>query len=135
MPGRILRLTGSCIWSGDAVLLHSTDQLIIMPTVSDLLAYAKTQARIEACDYFHPRYARIEEIQAWRRDRATRDRARRRVLRGFPGRIASDKALVPGGYGCASRLVITADDIEYTAGQYSAVEIWPAVLDYFQRTN
>jgi hypothetical protein len=30
---------------------------------------------------------------------------------------------------------ITADGIEYTAGQYASREIWPAVLDYFNQTN
>jgi ATP-dependent DNA helicase RecQ len=40
-------------------------------TVSDLLAYASQQARIEAVDYFDPRYPRPDEISAWRRDRAS----------------------------------------------------------------
>ena len=103
-----------------------------MPTVSDLLAYAKSQARIESRDYFHPRYARAEEVQAWRNDRAKRDRARRLVLRSYPGRITSNAELVPGRYG---RLLISADGISYISGQYSPREIWSAVLEYFHQTN
>jgi hypothetical protein len=104
-------------------------------TVSDLLAYASQQARIEAVDYFHPRYPRPDEVSAWRRDRGSRDRDRRRVFRSFPGRIRSDAPLIPGSYGGARRLEITADVIEYTACQSSAQEIWPAVFDYFHQTN
>jgi hypothetical protein len=108
-----------------------------LPTVSDLLAYARQQARIESRDYFDPRpcYARADEIRAWRSDRSHRDRDRRRVFRTYPGRIASDAALIPGSYGIGRRLEITADGIDYTAGQYSAREIWPAVLAYFDATN
>jgi len=106
-----------------------------MATISDLLAYAKSQARIESRDYFHPRYARAEEVQAWRNDRAKRDRARRQVFRSFPGRIASNAELVPGEYGCHRRLAITVEGLDYTAGQYAPREIWRAVLDYFQQTN
>ena len=104
-------------------------------TVSDLLAYASQQARIEARDYFHPRYARPDEIRAWRNDRGHRDRDRRRVFRTFPGRIRSDAPLIPGSYGGARRLDITAVAIDYTACQYAAREIWPAVFDYFNQTN
>lgn len=104
-------------------------------TVSDLLAYASQQARIEAIDYFHPQHARTDEVRAWRNDRGHRDRDRRRVFRTFPGRIRSDAPLIPGSYGGARRLEITADVIDYTACQYAAREIWPAVFDYFQQTN
>lgn len=106
-----------------------------MATISDLLEYARQQARIESCDYFHPRYARADEVSAWHRDRSTRDRDRRRVFRNYAGRIASNGALVPGEYGGSRRLEITADGIDYTAGQYAALEIWPAVLAYFDATN
>lgn len=106
-----------------------------MPTVSDLLEYARQQARIEACDYFNPRYSRPEEVRAWRNDRGYRDRDRRRVFKTYPGRIKADGQLVPGSYGAHRRLEITADGIEYTAGQYAPREIWPAVLDYFNQTN
>jgi hypothetical protein len=105
-------------------------------TISDLLAYASQQARIEAVDYFDPRYPRPDEISAWRRDRGHRDRDRRRVFRSFCGRIRSGtEPLVTGSYGAHRRLEITPGAIDYTAGQYAAREIWPAVLDYFQQTN
>ena len=105
-------------------------------TVSDLLAYASQQARIEAVDYFDPRYPRPDEVSAWRRDRGHRDRDRRRVFRSFCGRIRSGtEPLVAGSYGAGRRLDITPDAIDYTAGQYAAREIWPAVLDYFEQTN
>ena len=105
------------------------------PTVSDLLEYARQQARIESRDYFHPRYASADEVRSWRNDRSHRDRDRRRVFRTYPGRIASNAALVPGSYGAGGRVEITADGIDYTAGQYAAREIWPAVLAYFDTTN
>jgi hypothetical protein len=104
-------------------------------TVSDLLAYASQQARIEARDYFDPRYARPDEVRAWRNDRGHRDRDRRRVFRTFPGRIRSDAPLVAGSYGAGRRLDVTPEAIDYTAGQYAAREIWPAIFDYFERTN
>ena len=105
-------------------------------TVSDLLAYASRQARIEAVDYFDPRYPRPDEVSAWRRDRGARDRDRRRVFRNFCGRTRSGaEPLVAGSYGAGRRLDITPEAIDYTAGQYAAREIWPAVLDYFEQTN
>jgi len=106
-----------------------------MPTVSDLLEYARQQARIESRDYFDRRYTRPSEVRAWRNDRGHRDRDRRRVFRTYPGRISLNAALVPGSYGHGRRLEITRDGIDYTAGQYAAREIWPAVLDYFNATN
>jgi hypothetical protein len=105
-------------------------------TVSDLLAYASLQARIERIDYFDPRYPRPDEVSAWRQDRSYRDRDRRRVFRSVCGRIRSGiEPLVAGSYGAGRRLDITPDAIDYTAGQYAAREIWPAVLDYFEQTN
>jgi len=106
-----------------------------MPTVSDLLEYARQQARIESRDYFDRRYARLNEVRAWRNDRGHRDRDRRRVFRTYPDRISADAALVPGSYGYGRRLEITRDGIDYIACQYAAREIWPAVLDYFNATN
>jgi hypothetical protein len=79
--------------------------------------------------------AGLKCIRSWRNDRAARDRARRKVLRSFPGRISANAPLVPGTYGGARRLEITAQGIDYTACQYSAMEIWPAVLAYFNATN
>jgi hypothetical protein len=104
-----------------------------MLTTLHLLEFARKQARIEACDYFDPRYARPDEVRAWRNDRGRRDRDRRRVFRRF-GFVSSAAQLVPGHYGPAGRLEITADGIDYTACQYAAREIWPAVFDYFERT-
>jgi len=108
-------------------------------TVSDLLAYARSQARIEAIDYLDPYERRLdrrlESIRSWRNDRASRDRARLKVLRTFPGRISANAPLVPGSYGAARRLEITTSEIDYTANQYSAMEIWGAVLAYFNATN
>jgi hypothetical protein len=108
-------------------------------TVSDLLAYAKSQARIESIDYICPYERRldrrVESIRSWRNDRASRDRARLKVLRTYSGRISANAPLVPGTYGAARRLEITASEIDYTANQYSAMEIWGAVLAYFNATN
>ena len=103
-----------------------------MQTVIHLLEYARQQARIEARDYFDPRYARPDEVRAWRHDRGHRDRDRRRVFRRF-GFVNTGTQLVPGRYGAAGRLEITPDGIDYTACQYAAREIWPAVFDYFER--
>jgi len=55
------------------------------------------------------------------------------VFRRF-GFVSSAAELVPGRYGPAGRLEITADGIDFTACQYAAREIWPAVFDYFERT-
>ena len=103
-------------------------------TIQDLLRYAKAQARIERIDYFDPRCPRQDEIKAWQRDCRLRDAARRDVFRQWPGRVKSDEALIPGSY-YGTRLVITADDIDYTIGQYAPREIWQAVSDYFRQTN
>jgi hypothetical protein len=107
--------------------------------VSDLLAYAGSQARIEAINYLDPYERRAERrlasIRSWRNDRASRDRARLKVLRTYPGCISADLPLLPGTYGAAGRLEITTQGIDYTAGQYSAMEIWGAVLAYFNSTN
>jgi hypothetical protein len=108
-------------------------------TVSDLLAYAKSQARIESinyiCRYERRLDRRLESIRSWRNDRASRDRARLKVLRTYSGRISANAPLVPGTYGATRRLEITASEIDYTACQYSAMEIWGAVLAYFNATN
>lgn len=108
-------------------------------TVSDLLAYARSQARIEAIDYICPYERRpdraLESIRSWRNARAFRDRARLKVLRTYPGRISANAPLVPGTYGGARRLEITTQGIDYTACQYPPMEIWGAVLAYFNATN
>lgn len=106
-----------------------------MPTTQDLLRFATTQARIEQIDYFDPRYPRADEIAAWRKDRRTRDNARRAVFKQWPARARGNADLTPGKYGPSGRLVITPTEIDYTPGQYSAPEIWDAVADYFRQTN
>jgi hypothetical protein len=103
-----------------------------MQTVIHLLEFARHQARIEARDYFDPRYPRPDEIRAWRNDRGHRDRDRRLVFQRW-GFVNTASQLVPGRYGSAGRLEITAEGIDYTACQYPAREIWPAVFDYFER--
>jgi len=101
-------------------------------TLLDLIAYASIQARIEARDYFDPRYARPDEVRAWRNDRSHRDRDRCRVFRTFANRLRSSEQLIPGHYG---RLEITDLEIDYTPGMYAPREIWPAVLNYLTQTN
>jgi hypothetical protein len=105
------------------------------PKISDLLAYASQQARIEARDYFHPRYARPDEIRAWRNDRGHRDRDRRRVFRTFPGRIRSDAPLIPGSYGGARRLDITADAMTTPPANTPPGRSGLRCFDYFNQTN
>lgn len=104
--------------------------------LSDLLNYAKEQARIEAIDYFDPRpfFRKNYEISAWRHDKNCRDYARKCLFKKFPARLknAHKEKLVPGNYG---RLEISEDDIDYTVGQYAPREIYGAVLDYLQQTN
>ena len=104
-------------------------------SLSDLLAFAKAQARIDRIDYFDPRLARPDEVKAWRDDRRSRDQARKALFRAFPGRLALPDAerLLPGFYG---RLSIGADgSIGYTVGQYAPIEIYDAVLSYLKATN
>lgn len=103
-------------------------------TAADLMHYARRLARIQAIDYFEPGYARIDEVRAWRADKAHRDRDRARILRDFPGRVHSSAPLIPGRY-WGGRLEITASEIDYTAGQYAPREIYLAVYDYFRTTN
>lgn len=103
-------------------------------TAADLMAYAKQQARIQAIDYFDPRYPRPDEISAWRRDCRLRDQARRRILNDYPGRLRSSDALIPGSY-WGGRLEISSDAIHYTLGQYAPREIYAAVYEYFRSTN
>jgi hypothetical protein len=105
------------------------------PTISDLLAYASQQARIEARDYFTPATPALMRSAPGAMIAATATATAAACIRTFPGRIRSDAPLIPGSYGGARRLDITADAIDYTACQYAAREIWPAVFDYFNQTN
>jgi hypothetical protein len=107
-----------------------------MYTVSDLLSYAKQQARIEAIDYFNPSCTTPQEVRAWKQDRYRRDADRRRVFRKFGARIAANDPLIPGSYGPSRRLTILPNGKpEYTAGQYCPTEIWSAIYFYFEGIN
>ena len=91
-----------------------------LKTFADLFAYAKSHARIEYINY-------APYVAAWRCDRARRDRQRKSVIDRY-GWLA-DKRL-PVGKSGNGRLVVSATNIEYCAGQYAPTEIWGAVFDY-----
>lgn len=101
-------------------------------TFAELLAYAKQQSRIYSRDYFDPRCPRPNEIAAWQEDRRIRNRDRRRVFKTFKEHIAANPPLIPGHYG---RLEITSKDVEFTACQYPAREIWPVIFNYLNQTT
>jgi hypothetical protein len=107
-------------------------------SLASLLAFCESQARIERIDYFDPRFPRPDEVQAWRNDCAKRTRARKLCFAAFPGRLksAAFESLVPGDYGFQGRLSILSDgSIDYTSGQYSPLEIYPALLAYLEASN
>ena len=107
-------------------------------SLASLLAFCENQARIERIDYLDPRFSRPDEVQAWRGDCAKRTKARKLCFAAFPGRLksAASEALVPGDYGFQERLSILPDgSIDYTSGQYSPLEIYPALLAYLEATN
>jgi hypothetical protein len=107
-------------------------------SLDSLLAFCKSQARIESRNYFGPSFARPDEVAAWRSDCAKRNRARKLCFRAFPGRLksAASEALVPGDYGYQGRLSILPDgSIEYTSGQYSPLEIYSALFAYLEASN
>jgi hypothetical protein len=108
-----------------------------MATLADLLAYCARQARINACDYFEPGYAKPEEVVSWRADCRKRSDARNLCFRAFPGRLRTgSEQLVPGNYGPSGRLTIEPDGTaDYTAGQYAPLEIYHALADYLVSTN
>ena len=96
--------------------------LLSQKTFADLFAYAKQQARIEFVDY-------APHVSAWRSDKSRRDRQRKQVMDRYG--FLADKSL-PLGKSCNGRLVVTLNDIDYCAGQYSPTEVWAAVFDYLQ---
>lgn len=108
-----------------------------MASLSDLLAFCKAQARIEASDYLD-RWAsadlRKQQISAWRRDCRLRDKARKACFAAFPARLLkASEPLVPGSYG---RLSIMPDGSpDYTVGPYAPREIYGALLQYLRATN
>lgn len=108
--------------------------------LSDLLAFCKAQARIEARDYVDP-YARgqlfADQLSAWRSDKRKRDAARKACFAAFPARLRfADEKLVPGSYGHQKRLLISQDGSpDYTPGLYAPREIYEALLSYLEATN
>lgn len=108
-----------------------------MSTLSDLIEFCRSQARIQGIDYIDP-WARgdlrREQTLLWRRDVRRRDSARRKCFTMFPGRIkAVTEPVVPGHYG---RLHISTDgEFDYTVGQYAPVEIYNYLLQYLIETN
>ena len=106
-------------------------------SLSDLLAFVRSQARIEARDYLDPyRCAKLrrQQVSVWRRDCRLRDQARRACFDAFPGRLNSGgEALIPGNYGRLS--IDSMGAIDYTIGQYAPREIYGALLSYLEATN
>ena len=108
--------------------------------LSDLLAFCKAQARIEARNYVDP-YSRdqlfVDQLSAWRSDKRKRDEARKACFAAFPARLRfADEKLVPGSYGFQKRLVITEDGSPgYMPGIYAPLEIYKALLSYLEATS
>ena len=96
-----------------------------LKTFSDLFSYAKSQARIEFVNYAGGR----DSVYYWRQDKSRRDSDRKKVMVRY-GWLA-DRAL-PIGRSGNGRLMVTADIVEYCAGQYPPTEVWGAVFDYLQ---
>lgn len=108
-----------------------------MASLSDLLAFCKSQARIESADYvdhWASESLRKQQISAWRRDCRLRNDARKACFHAFPSRLSKgQEALIPGSYG---RLSILPDGSpDYTVGQYAPREIYGALLQYLQATD
>ena len=95
--------------------------LICNASLSDLLAFAQKQARIEFRDYVDP-WSKgdkaKQERSAWRRDCRLRH---------------GTEALIPGNYGRLS--IDPMGSIDYTIGQYAPREIYGALLSYLEATN
>ena len=113
------------------------DQPTCSASLSDLLAFVRSQARIELSDYTDPwsrGELRRQQISAWRRDCRLRDQARRACFDAFPGRLKSGaEVLIPGNYGRLS--IDPMGGIDYTIGQYAPREIYDALLSYLEATN
>ena len=95
--------------------------LICNASLSDLLAFAQKQARIESIDYMDPwskGELRKQQASAWRRDCRLRN---------------GTEALIPGDYGRLS--IDPMGSIDYTVGQYAPREIYGALLSYLKATN
>jgi hypothetical protein len=105
-------------------------------TLANLLAFCRSQAVIEATNYFDPK-ARDHDpagVAAYRQDYRERSQSRALCYASFPGRLnKGTEPLVPGTYG---RLTIhAAGKIEYIVGQYAPLEIYGALYDYLKETN
>jgi hypothetical protein len=111
--------------------------LLCNASLSDLLAFAQKQSRIEAKDYLDPwskGELRKQQISAWRRDCRLRSQAKQRCFAAFPGRLLKgSEALIPGNYGRLS--IDPMGSIDYTIGQYAPREIYGALLSYLEATN
>ena len=111
--------------------------LICNASLSDLLAFAQKQARIESIDYLDPwskGELRKQQLSSWRRDCRLRDQAKKACFQAFPGRLRNgSEALIPGHYGRLS--IDPMGSIDYTIGQYAPREIYGALLSYLEATN
>lgn len=94
-------------------------------TVSDLFNFCKSQARISASDFFDPRYAREEEVKAWKLEISRRDDARKKLKKRF-GCFKTSK-LSPMKVG---RLSLGSEGFDYVVGQYSPAEIYQAAYAF-----
>ena len=105
-------------------------------TLANLLAYCRSQAVIEATNYFDPKSRRGDPDgrAAYYQDCRQRSESRARCFADFPARLnKGTEPLIPGAYG---RLIIhPAGKIEYISGQYSPLEIYGALYDYLKVTN
>ena len=111
--------------------------LICNASLSDLLAFAQKQARIEFRDYVDP-WSKgdkaKQERSAWRRDCRLRDQAKKACFKAFPGRLLNGtEALIPGNYGRLS--IDPMGSVDYIVGQYAPREIYGALLSYLEATN
>jgi len=94
-----------------------------MRTNQDLFDYAKTLARIEVIDYDY------RNLSGWYRDRRVRDMDRKQVMRRYGW--MHEKPL-QRGRSANGRLTVTDTGFNYVTVQYTATEIWGAVLSYME---
>lgn len=94
-------------------------------TVDDLFSFCRSQARISASDFFDARYARPEEVKAWKTEISRRNAARRKAKKRFDAFSASKLSLMKVG-----RLSLSADGFNYVTGQYAPAEIYQAAYDF-----
>jgi hypothetical protein len=94
-------------------------------TVDDLFSFCRSQARISASDFFDPRYARPEEVKAWRSEISRRNTARKKAKKRFGAFLGSKLSFMKVG-----RLSLSADGFDYVVGQYAPAEIYQAAYDF-----